>query len=41
MNKMCWACTEQYDEALEVCSYCGEPRVKPKPEDKEEKKKKK
>jgi RNA polymerase subunit RPABC4/transcription elongation factor Spt4 len=29
MNKMCWSCTELYDETIGKCPYCGEPRDKP------------
>ncbi len=30
MQKLCWACTEPYDDSLAKCPYCGVPRNAPK-----------
>jgi rRNA maturation endonuclease Nob1 len=36
--KVCWGCTEPYEDSLEKCPYCGEPWARPevKPEVKKE-----
>ncbi len=30
MQKLCWACTEPYDDSLAKCPYCGVPRENPR-----------
>ncbi len=32
MPILCWACTEQYDDSLAKCPFCGVPRDAPKRE---------
>lgn len=39
MEKVCWACTELYDDTLEKCPYCGEVWKRKEPEVKPEVKK--
>lgn len=31
MDKMCWACTELYDDSLDECPFCKNPKIKPVP----------
>ncbi len=31
MDKMCWACTELYDDSLDKCPFCGAPKERPMP----------